>query len=40
MAGEGEAGAEREWGVLEGPGGEGGDEAGGLEGIVIGVGGC
>lgn len=31
MAGEGEAGAEEEWIVLQGPRGEGCNEAGGLE---------
>lgn len=38
VAGEGEGGAEEEGGGLEGPGGEGGDEAGGLEGVVVVVG--
>lgn len=33
MAGEGEGGAGEERGVVEGPGGEGGDEAGGMEGV-------
>lgn len=33
MAGEGEAGAEEEWIVLQGPSGEGCNEAGGLERI-------
>lgn len=35
MAGEGERGLEVEWAGLEGPSGEGGDEARGLEGVVI-----
>lgn len=38
VAGEGEGGSEEEGGGLEGPGGEGGDEAGGLEGVVVVVG--
>lgn len=35
VAGEGEAGAEEERAGLEGPRGEGGDEAGGFEGVVV-----
>lgn len=37
MAGEGEGGAEVERAGLEGPGGEGGDEARGLERVFFGV---
>lgn len=35
VAGEGEGGAEIEWAGLEGPGGEGGDEARGLERVFL-----
>lgn len=35
MAGEGEGGLEVEWAGLEGPGGEGGDEARGLERVLV-----